>query len=169
MRSALSMLVLLVGCAGSSAEPEAAAVPEIEMAPTELMVPASQAEMLKEEIAALQVEAEQLREALAEADEPDEEIATQLAVTGANVTALEAELRTMETELSETKARLAASEEENRKLQVALDTTTEAFLTSSTRDVMAIDRIDGRALDPGPRTAAAAQAFAALVATTLDP
>jgi len=50
-----------------------------------------------------------------------------------------------------------------------LETTTEAFLTSSTRDVMTIDRIDGRAIDPGPRTAAAAEAFAALVATTLDP
>jgi branched-chain amino acid aminotransferase len=47
----------------------------------------------------------------------------------------------------------------------------EAFLTSSTRDVQPIVSIDGRALDccPGPSTKAAADAFAALVATTTDP
>lgn len=50
-----------------------------------------------------------------------------------------------------------------------LETTSEAFLTSSTRDVMAIDRIDDRILDPGPLTAAAAQAFGALAASTIDP
>jgi branched-chain amino acid aminotransferase len=50
-----------------------------------------------------------------------------------------------------------------------LSTTTEAFLTSSTRDVMPIDRIDDRVLKPGPLTAAASAAFAALAASTLDP
>ena len=47
----------------------------------------------------------------------------------------------------------------------------EAFLTSSTRDVQPIAHIDGRALPscPGPLTKAAADAFAALEARTLDP
>ncbi len=47
----------------------------------------------------------------------------------------------------------------------------EAFLTSSTRDVHPIARVDGVALPlaPGPLTAAAREAFAALEATTLDP
>ena len=47
----------------------------------------------------------------------------------------------------------------------------EAFLTSSTRDVQAIGRVDGQALAqaPGPLTEAAAEAFAALEARTLDP
>ena len=47
----------------------------------------------------------------------------------------------------------------------------EAFLTSSTREVQAIDAIDGRALPaaPGPLTRAAGDAFAALVASDLDP
>jgi len=48
----------------------------------------------------------------------------------------------------------------------------EAFLTSSTRDVQAIATVDGRALPgphPGPVTAAAAAAFAAVEARTLDP
>jgi branched-chain amino acid aminotransferase len=47
----------------------------------------------------------------------------------------------------------------------------EAFLASSTRDVQPISMVDGRSLDrcPGPRTTAAAAAFAALVARTTDP
>ncbi len=47
----------------------------------------------------------------------------------------------------------------------------EAFLTSSTRDVHPVAEVDGRALGaaPGPRTAAAGEAFAALQARTLDP
>jgi branched-chain amino acid aminotransferase len=51
----------------------------------------------------------------------------------------------------------------------ALRTTSEAFLTSSTRDVMPIHRIDDRELEPGPLTAAAADALAALMATDVDP
>ena len=131
MRSAVCFLALFVGCAGGTATPEPAAIPEVEMAPAELMVPASQAEMLKEEIAALKAQAVELREALATAEEPDEAMSMQLAVTGANVTALEAELRSMETELIETRARLAESEETNRKLEVALATTTEALTRSN--------------------------------------
>jgi branched-chain amino acid aminotransferase len=47
----------------------------------------------------------------------------------------------------------------------------EAFLTSSTRDVQAIQSVDGRALPaaPGPLTSAAAAAFADLLARDLDP
>lgn len=47
----------------------------------------------------------------------------------------------------------------------------EAFLTSSTRDVHPIAAMDGRPLGaaPGPRTEAAARAFADLEARTLDP
>jgi branched-chain amino acid aminotransferase len=50
--------------------------------------------------------------------------------------------------------------------------TTEAFLTSSTRDVHPIEAVDGVALPapvPGPLTAAATEALAALQARTLDP
>ena len=48
---------------------------------------------------------------------------------------------------------------------------TEAFLTSSTRDVHPIARVDGVALGeaPGPLTIGALQAFAALQARTIDP
>lgn len=47
----------------------------------------------------------------------------------------------------------------------------EAFLTSSTRDVQPIARIDDRSLTPcpGPLTTAAADAFAALATRTTDP
>ena len=47
----------------------------------------------------------------------------------------------------------------------------EAFVTSSTRDVQPVSHIDGRALPacPGPHTAAAMAAFAALGARTFDP
>jgi branched-chain amino acid aminotransferase len=51
-----------------------------------------------------------------------------------------------------------------------LDDVDEAFITSSTRDVQPVSRIDGRALDcPGPLTTAAQAAFAELVARTTDP
>ena len=52
-----------------------------------------------------------------------------------------------------------------------LQATSEAFLTSSTRDLMAIERIDGRELAaaPGERTRQLMAAFAALVADDLDP
>jgi len=47
----------------------------------------------------------------------------------------------------------------------------EAFLTSSTRDVQPIGRIDGVRLEtcPGPLTIAACEAFAALQQQTVDP
>ena len=53
----------------------------------------------------------------------------------------------------------------------ALADADEAFLTSSTRDVQAIGRVDGRELGaaPGAVTSAAAEAFAALLARDLDP
>lgn len=50
-----------------------------------------------------------------------------------------------------------------------LQTTTEAFLTSSTRDVMPIVRIDDRELEAGPLTAAASTALTDLMAATIDP
>ncbi|MCB0970898.1 MAG: aminotransferase class IV [Acidimicrobiales bacterium] len=52
-----------------------------------------------------------------------------------------------------------------------LRSTAEAFLTSSTRDVHPIGRVDDVDLPeaPGPLTTAAAEAFAALEARTLDP
>jgi len=52
-----------------------------------------------------------------------------------------------------------------------LDSVSEAFLTSSTRDVQAIGSIDGRPLTTvgGPATRAAADAFAALAAAASDP
>jgi branched-chain amino acid aminotransferase len=53
----------------------------------------------------------------------------------------------------------------------ALDECDEAFLTSTTRDVQPIARIDDRVLPacPGPLTQRASAAFAALVARTTDP
>lgn len=48
-------------------------------------------------------------------------------------------------------------------------TTTEAFLTSSTRDVMAITRIDDRELTVGALSADASAAFADLMSATTDP
>jgi branched-chain amino acid aminotransferase len=47
----------------------------------------------------------------------------------------------------------------------------EAFLTSSTREVVPVARVDDRELPaaPGPRTRALADAFSALVAANLDP
>jgi len=53
----------------------------------------------------------------------------------------------------------------------ALGRADEAFVTSSTREVQPIRAVDGRVLPaaPGPLSAAAAAAFAALVAHDLDP
>lgn len=53
----------------------------------------------------------------------------------------------------------------------ALADADEAFLTSSTRDLAPISHVDGVALPacPGPLTTAAAEAFAQLEASTLDP
>ena len=53
----------------------------------------------------------------------------------------------------------------------ALAAATEAFLTSTTRNVHPISAVDGTPLPrcPGPATTAAQQAFAALMAETLDP
>ncbi len=47
----------------------------------------------------------------------------------------------------------------------------EAFLTSSTREIQPVDRIDGRTLPrcPGPLTQQAHDVFAAIKARSLDP
>jgi branched-chain amino acid aminotransferase len=60
---------------------------------------------------------------------------------------------------------------EERPIPMAqLAAATEAFLTSSTRDVHPVHALDGRPLPaPGPLTAAAQEAWAALVARTADP
>ncbi len=47
--------------------------------------------------------------------------------------------------------------------------TAEAFLTSSTRDVMTITRIDERGLEPGPLTQSATAAFARIEASSTGP
>ena len=85
-------------------------------------------------------------------------------------------------ELMLTNRRLSASEAQAWGLVtevVPVDETTlpieilqraeEIFLTSTTRDVQGLTRVDDRALEVGPVTRAAADAFAALVATDLDP
>ena len=52
----------------------------------------------------------------------------------------------------------------------ALAEADEVFLTSSTRDVMPVHAVDGRALpSPGPLTARAAEVFAARAAADTDP
>ncbi len=51
----------------------------------------------------------------------------------------------------------------------ALETASEAFLTSSTRDVQPIVAVDGRRLDAGPVTAQAAAEFARRSAIDVDP
>ena len=51
----------------------------------------------------------------------------------------------------------------------ALADAEEVFLTSSTREVQAVTKVDDRALAAGPITAAAAEAFTALRRRTLDP
>ncbi|MCB1262214.1 MAG: hypothetical protein KDB33_17770, partial [Acidimicrobiales bacterium] len=65
---------------------------------------------------------------------------------------------------------VAGATERDLPIEVLADVT-EAFLTSSTRDVQPIDTIDGRALTPvpGARTADAAAALAALEAADVDP
>ena len=45
----------------------------------------------------------------------------------------------------------------------------EVFITSSTKDVLAIHAVDGRAVEPGPVTARAAEVFAKLSADRVDP
>ena len=45
----------------------------------------------------------------------------------------------------------------------------EVFITSSTRDVMAVDCVDGRSLAVGPLTKAAAESFAGHGAQSMDP
>ena len=53
----------------------------------------------------------------------------------------------------------------------ALAAAREAFLASTTRDVQPVAAVDGEAREacPGPLTAAAQKAFAALLARDLDP
>jgi branched-chain amino acid aminotransferase len=58
--------------------------------------------------------------------------------------------------------------EESLPLSVLQDCD-EVFITSSTKDVLAIDRVDGRDLVPGPVTARVAEVFAALAAERMDP
>jgi branched-chain amino acid aminotransferase len=50
-----------------------------------------------------------------------------------------------------------------------LESADEVFITSSTRDVMAVDRIGERALEVGPLTKAAAESFARHSARSMDP
>lgn len=50
-----------------------------------------------------------------------------------------------------------------------LQTADEVFLTSSTKDVFAVDAVDGRRLAPGPVTEAAADVFRARSGADLDP
>ena len=45
----------------------------------------------------------------------------------------------------------------------------EVFITSSTKDVLAIDRVDDRVVAAGPVTARAAEVFARLSAERIDP
>ena len=59
---------------------------------------------------------------------------------------------------------------EERVSMEQLATADEVFLTSSTRDVQGLHRLDGRDLDaPGPVTCRMEAAFAALVASDVDP
>lgn len=51
----------------------------------------------------------------------------------------------------------------------AVDHADEVFLTSSTRNVQPMEAVNGRLLERGPRTAAAVDAFAGLLADDLDP
>ncbi|MEM8707890.1 MAG: aminotransferase class IV [Actinomycetota bacterium] len=62
----------------------------------------------------------------------------------------------------------SAVEEIDLPMEV-LATTSEAFLTSSTRHVMPIDRIDDREMPIGPLSEAAHAAYHALLAEQLDP
>lgn len=64
---------------------------------------------------------------------------------------------------------VAAVVEEPMSVDV-LTTADEVFLTSSTRDVQGLHRVDDRVLDaPGPCTRAVAEAFARLAADDVDP
>lgn len=51
----------------------------------------------------------------------------------------------------------------------ALADAEEVFLTSSTREVQAVTKVDDRSLSTGPRTAAAAETFSALRRRSVDP
>ena len=48
-------------------------------------------------------------------------------------------------------------------------TADEVFITSSTKDVLAIHGVDDRTLEPGPVTARAAEVFAACAPRRMDP
>lgn len=58
--------------------------------------------------------------------------------------------------------------EETLPLEVLHDAD-EVFITSSTKDVLAIHAVDDRAIEPGPVTARAAEIFARLCAERMDP
>ena len=58
--------------------------------------------------------------------------------------------------------------EETLPLEV-LQEADEVFITSSTKDVLAVHGVDDRALQPGPVTARAAAVFARLCGERLDP
>jgi branched-chain amino acid aminotransferase len=67
--------------------------------------------------------------------------------------------------------RLAIAAEETALPLSAVATADEAFLSSSTREIQAISRVDGNPLPvaPGPVTTLLADAFRRMVAEDLDP
>lgn len=67
-------------------------------------------------------------------------------------------------------SRAAGIPVEERALPIdILATADEVFITSTTRDVLAVHAVDDRRLEPGPVTAQAAKVFAARSADDLDP
>lgn len=163
------VLMLLVAC-GQPA-PEAAAplevVPEVEMEAAELMIPASQAEMLEEEILALREETARLKVELEEAKTPSARKVVRHAMAVSELANAESELRRLRSELAETQERLARSEARNGELTVELEET-EQELAQTTADLELADKTLRRTrLDlDGARRIAADAGWSDLVAQT---
>lgn len=127
MFRATSVLLLLTACGtfSEAPDPEQQLEIEVEMAETELMIPASEAEMLREEIVALRAETERLQKEIAESEVVEVRQIERHAAAAGRLAAASSELSRLRAELEETKSQLAASEERNQELTIELAQTAE--------------------------------------------
>ena len=167
--ASIPALALLIACGGSSAE---VATPvgtqaEVQMEATELMIPASQAEMLKEEIVALRAETSRLKTELEESKAPSTRKVVRHAMAMAELANAESELSRLKAELAQTREKLAKSEKRNEVLTEELEQS-EAQLAKTSADLDQADKALRRTrLDlDGARRIAADAGWSDLVAQT---
>ncbi|MFK7930493.1 MAG: hypothetical protein AB8H79_20065, partial [Myxococcota bacterium] len=121
------VLTLLVACGSLTEAPEEEnkLELEVEMAEATLMIPASEAEMLREEILSLKAETVRLQAELVASNEPEPRQIARHAQATSRLVAATSELNRLKEELAEARTQLAASEERNQELTIELAKTAE--------------------------------------------